>query len=79
MIVYLFFQNFHWINILWSLFVVLVIVPTVYYLINERSFKALSYQKNSEFSGYLILFVLLSVVFVILMTVIISAFAPSLL
>jgi len=59
--------------------VVLVIVPAVYYLINGRSFKALSYQKSSEFSGYLVFFVLFSVVFVILMTVIISAFAPSLL
>ncbi|MDN6639830.1 MAG: hypothetical protein L0L10_03525 [Tetragenococcus sp.] len=71
------FQSFHWINILWGLFVVLVIVPTVYYFINGRSFQALNYKSINDFSGVMGFFVLVSAAVVILITVFIGVFAPS--
>ncbi|GEQ49371.1 hypothetical protein [Tetragenococcus koreensis] len=79
MIIHLLFQNLHWINILWGLLIVPVIVPTAYYFINGRSFKPLNYENSDYFNGIMGFFVLLSVALIILITVFIGVFAPNLL
>ena len=77
--IYFLFQPFHWINLIEALFILLVIIPTVYYFSNSHSFKAISFENETYFAGVSTFFILLTTVLTILITVLISAFAPNLL
>ncbi|MCF1685771.1 hypothetical protein LQF67_09255 [Tetragenococcus halophilus] len=77
--IYFLFQQFHWIKLIGALFVLLVVIPTVYYFSNGHSFKAISFENKTYFAGVSAFFILLTTVLIILITVLISAFAPHLL
>ncbi|GMA08241.1 hypothetical protein GCM10025886_13920 [Tetragenococcus halophilus subsp. flandriensis] len=77
--IYFLFQRFHWINLIGALFVLLVIIPTVYYFSNGHSFKAISFENKTYFDGVSTFFILITVTIIILITVLISVFAPNLL
>ncbi|AYW48605.1 hypothetical protein C7K38_09630 [Tetragenococcus osmophilus] len=77
--IYLLFQKPHWLNITGTLFVVLILIPTIYYFSNDHSFKAISYKNKDHFNGVTGFFVLLTVTAMILITVLISVFGPNLL
>lgn len=78
-IIYLLFQKPHWLNLIGTLFVVLILIPTIYYFSNDHSFKAISYENKNYFNGVTGFFVLLTAVAMILITVLISVFGPHLL
>jgi len=77
--IYFLFQQFHWIKLIGALFVLLVIIPTVYYFSNGHSFKAISFDNKTYFSGVSSFFILLTVAIIILVTVLIATFSPNLL